>query len=82
MLENTTQYFPTRVESETCTCPVQHHHQQLFPLHLLQLKGRTCADTFFSSAKSIREFTCVQLFVVLFEDFLWVKLLRQESQVP
>eukprot|EP00957_Ditylum_brightwellii_P063116 4791234-Ditylum_brightwellii.AAC.1 len=53
MLENTTQYFPTCVESETCAYPVQHCQKQLFLLRLLWLK-----------------------------DFLWVKLLRQESQVP
>eukprot|EP00957_Ditylum_brightwellii_P111766 8524893-Ditylum_brightwellii.AAC.1 len=27
-------------------------------------------------------FTCAQLFVVLFVDYLWVKLLQRESQVP
>eukprot|EP00957_Ditylum_brightwellii_P071044 5398980-Ditylum_brightwellii.AAC.1 len=52
-LENTTQYFPTCVESETHAYPVQHHQKQLFPLHLLQLKGRICTDMFFSSVKSI-----------------------------
>eukprot|EP00957_Ditylum_brightwellii_P128877 9830956-Ditylum_brightwellii.AAC.2 len=82
MLENTTQYFPTCVESETCAYPVQHHQKQLFPLHFLRLKGRTCADMFFSSIKGICRYTCIQLFVVLFMDFLWVKLLRQESQIP
>eukprot|EP00957_Ditylum_brightwellii_P185451 14120892-Ditylum_brightwellii.AAC.1 len=50
MLENTTQYFPTRVESEIHAYPVQHHQ------------------------KSICGYKCVQLFIVLFANFLWAGL--------
>eukprot|EP00957_Ditylum_brightwellii_P115620 8819489-Ditylum_brightwellii.AAC.1 len=49
MLENTTQYFSTCMESETQAYPIQHCQKQLFPLHLPMLKGRTCADMLFSS---------------------------------
>eukprot|EP00957_Ditylum_brightwellii_P033730 2556343-Ditylum_brightwellii.AAC.1 len=53
MLENTTQYFPTNVESKTRAYPVQRCQKQLFLLHLLRLKGRTCAAMLFSFVKSM-----------------------------
>ena len=81
-LRNTTQYFATPVESETRAYPRQHRQKRLLPLHVRRISGRTCGDTFFSSIRSIRGYTCVQLFAALFADFLWVKCLRRESQVP
>eukprot|EP00957_Ditylum_brightwellii_P061709 4682511-Ditylum_brightwellii.AAC.1 len=70
------------MESETRAYPVQHRQRQLFSLHHRCLTGRTCADTF-SSKRSVRGFTCcVQLFIVAIADYLWVKLLQRESQVP
>ena len=79
---NTTQYFNLPVESERREYPRQHRNQRLLPLHFRQLPGRTSCDTFFSSIKSVRGFTCVQLFAVAFADYLWAKCLRRESQVP
>eukprot|EP00957_Ditylum_brightwellii_P071085 5402874-Ditylum_brightwellii.AAC.1 len=81
-LENITQYYLDCMEAETHSYPKQHMQKQLFLLHLCWLQGRTCTDTFFSSVKSVCSFTCVQLFIVLSVDYLWVKLLRRESQVP
>ena len=81
-IANTTQYYPTRVESEVRDYPRQHRQKRLHALHYNRIPGRTCADTFFSSIKSIRGFTCVQLFVATTWDLLWIKLLRRESQVP
>ena len=79
---NTTQYFATPVESETRGYPRQHRQKRLLLLHVRRIPGRTCGDTFFSSIRSVRGYTCVQLFAALFADFLWVKCLRRESQIP
>ena len=81
-LKNTTQYFAEPVESETRAYPRQHRAKRLLPLHVRRIPGRSCADTFFSSVRSVRGFTCVQLFVALFAHYIWVKCLRRESQVP
>ena len=81
-IKNTTQYFAKPVAAETRAYPMQHRQRRLFPLHLKRLQGRTCGDTFFSSLRSIRGYTCVQLFVALYADYIWVKMLRRESQVP
>ena len=81
-LKNTTQYYTKPTESETKAYPTQHRQKRLHALHLRRLPGRTCGDTFFSSIRSIRGYTCVQLFVASFADYLWVSLLRRESQVP
>jgi len=81
-LRNTTQYFATPIESETRAYPRQHRQKRLLPLHVRRIPGRTCGDTFFSSIRSVRGYTCVQLFAASFADFLWVKCLRRESQVP
>ncbi len=81
-LRHTTQYFTDPVESEVRAYPVQHRKKRLLPLHVRRIPGRSCADTFFSSVRSIRGFTCVQLFAALFADYIWVKCLRRESQVP
>jgi len=81
-IANTTQFYPRRIESENRMYPQQHRQKRLHALHYSRIPGRTCGDTFFSSIKSIRGFTCVQLFIAVTWDFLWVKLLRRESQVP
>ena len=81
-IANTTQFYPTCVESEVSEYPRQHHQKHLHALYYSRIPGRTCADTFFSSIKSIRGLTCVQLFVATTWAFLWIKLLRRESQVP
>ena len=81
-LANTTQYFDMPIESETRAYPRQHWQRRLQLLHVRRLPERTCADTFFSSVRSVRGYTCIQLFVALFADFLWVKCLRRKSKVP
>lgn len=81
-IANTTQFYPCRIESENREYPQQHRQKRLHALHYKRIPGRTCGDTFFSSISSIRGFTCVQLFVATAWDFLWVKVLRRESQVP
>eukprot|EP00557_Chaetoceros_sp_GSL56_P014026 CAMPEP_0176478512 /NCGR_PEP_ID=MMETSP0200_2-20121128/1227_1 /TAXON_ID=947934 /ORGANISM="Chaetoceros sp., Strain GSL56" /LENGTH=1865 /DNA_ID=CAMNT_0017874457 /DNA_START=317 /DNA_END=5915 /DNA_ORIENTATION=+ len=81
-IANTTQFYPHRIESENRMYPQQHRQKRLHALHYKRIPGRTCGDTFFSSIKSIRGYTCVQLFVAVTWDFLWIKVLRRESQVP
>jgi len=43
------------------------------------LKGRTESDTFFSSIKSVYGFKCVQLFIHLITQFLWIGLLHRKK---
>lgn len=81
-LNNTTQYFPNAIESEKRSYPIQHRGKRLFPLHGRRILGRTCGDTFFSSIRSIRGYTCAQLFVAILSDYLFLKCIRRESQVP
>ena len=80
--QNTTQYYPTLVESENRSYPRQHRQKRLHAIQCRRIPGKTCGDTFFSSIRSIRGYTCAQLFVATTWDFLYVKLLRRESQVP
>ena len=46
----------------------------------MRLAGRTDTDTFFSSVKSIRKFKCVQIFVHLATQLLYVAFLKHESE--
>ena len=50
-------------------------------MHYTRLRDHASGDTFYSSVQSISGYTCVQSFVTLTFDFIWVKLLRRESQV-
>ena len=48
-------------------------------LHPRRLKGRTDSDTFFSTIKSIRGYTCVQIFCHVVSDYLFVRCMQSES---
>ena len=78
-LESTTQLCAEPVEMERRELPRQHRKKRLLPLHPRRLRGRTDSDTFFSSLKSIRGFTCVQLFVHVSSDYLFVKCMKREA---
>ena len=80
-LKNTTQYFAEPVESEVRAYLRQHRQRRLYPLHFKRIQGCTASDTFFSLIKSMRGYTCVQLFVAVTFNYLWIKCLRRESQV-
>ena len=78
-LEATTQLCSSPVEMENREAPRQHRKQRLIPLHPKRISGRTDSDTFFASVKSVRGFTCVQLFFVTFANFLYARCMRKES---
>lgn len=78
-LQNTTQYCAEPVEMERRELPRQHRKKRLYPLHPRRLWGRTDSDTFFSSIKSIRNHTCVQLFVHVNSDYLFVRCMQREK---
>ena len=80
MLMATTQLSVSPVEMETRGEPRQHRAQRLVPLHPRRLGGWTDSDTFFSLIKSVRSFTCVQLFVHLLSQFIYVGMMRRELQ--
>ena len=78
-LNATTRFCESPVEMDNRHSMRQHRKQRILPLHPRRIKGRTDSDTFFSSITSRRGFRCVQLFVCLLSDFLYVKCLRRES---
>ena len=78
-LESTTQLCAEPVEMERRELPRQHRKKRLHPLHPRRLRGRTDSDTFFSSVKSIRGYKCVQLFVHVPSDYLFVRCMQREK---
>ena len=75
----TTQLCSSPVEMENRETPRQHRKSRILPLHPKRITGRTDSDTFFSSVKSVRGFTCVQLFISIAWQFLYVTCMRRES---
>ena len=61
-LDATTQYCKSTVEMENRAHPRQHRKKRLLPLHPRRIPGRTDSDTFYASVKSVRQFTCVQIY--------------------
>jgi len=78
-IEATTQLCVAPIEMENRVAPRQHRKQRLLPLHPRRLEGRTDSDTFFSSLKSIRGYTCAQLFFHIPTGYLFVRCMRLES---
>ena len=78
-LQSTTQLQVEPVESERREIPKQHREKRLLMLHPRRLQGRTDTDTFFSSIKSIRGYTCVQIFCHVLSDYLLVRCMQRES---
>ena len=78
-LESTTQLCSEPVEMEKRELPRQHRKKRLLPLHPRRLCGRTDSDTFFSSLKSIRGYKCVQLFVHVPSDYLFIRCMKREA---
>ena len=78
-IEMTTQLCAEPVEMEIREIPRQHRKKRLLPLHPSRLKGRVDIDTFFSSIQSIRGYKCVQLFVHVPSDYLFVRCMQRES---
>jgi hypothetical protein len=66
---------------ENREAPQQHRKKRLLPLHPKRVIGRTDLDTFFSSVKSIANYTCVQLFFSVETKFLYPKFMRKESHL-
>jgi hypothetical protein len=79
-LESTTQLCTDGIEMDHREIPRVQRQQRAHPIHGRRLKGRTDTDTFFASLKSIRGYRCCQLFVHILSQFVFVTLLRKESQ--
>ena len=78
-LEATTQFCAEPVEAEQREIPRQHRKKRLLPLHPRRLRGRVDSDTFFSSVPSIRGYKCVQFFVHVPSDFIFIRCMQRES---
>ena len=78
-LTATTQLCANPVEMDNREAPRQHRKSRVLPLHPRRIEGRTDSDTYFSSIKSVRGFTCVQVFVSLLAQHIFVRCLRRES---
>ena len=59
--------------------PSMNRNKRGVPFAQRRLEGQTDSDTFFSSVKSICGFRCVQLFVHLLTQFLFIANLRREK---
>ena len=44
------------------------------------MRGKGASDTFFSATRSVRGYTCVQIFFLLFAHYNYVSLMRREAQ--
>ena len=78
-IEATTQLRDGTLDMDQREIPRMNRQKRGVPYAQRRLEGRTDSDTFFSSVKSIRGFKCVQLFVHLITQFLWIGLLRREK---
>ena len=79
-LENTTHFYSEPVEMENREFPRQHRKKRLLSLHVRRIAGRVDSDTFFSTVKSKRHYSCVQLFVCVDSKFIFVRCLLREGQ--
>ena len=80
-LKATTQLCLEPVKMERREIPRQHRKKRLLPLHPRRLRGRVHSDTFFSTVKSIRNYKCVQLFVHVNSDYLFVWCMQREAHL-
>jgi len=78
-LEATTQLRDGKLDMDQREIPRMNRQKRGVPYAQRRLEGRTDSDTFFSSIKSVRGFKCVQLFVHLITQYLWIGLLRREK---
>ena len=78
-IEATTQLRDGNIDMDQREIPRMNRQKRGVPYAQRRLEGRTDSDTFFSSVKSIRGFKCVQLFVHLMTQYLWIGLLRREK---
>ena len=78
-LEATTQLQVEPVEAERREIPKQHRKKRLLMLHPRRLPGRTDADTVFSTVKSIRGYWCIQFFLHVISDYIFVRCMQRES---
>ena len=79
-LKATTQCYDESVAAETREIPRRQTQKRLHGIHQRRLPGRTDTDTVFSPEKSVQGFTCFQLFVHLWSQFIHVVLMRTESE--
>jgi hypothetical protein len=78
-LEATTQLCFEPVEMENREAPRQHRKKRLMALHPRRLEGRSDSDTFFATIKSVRNYTCIQLFVHLPSQYLYARCMTREK---
>ena len=65
------------IEMDQREIPRMNRKKRRVPFAQQRLEGRTKSDTFFLSVKSICGFRCVQLFVHLLTQFIWIANLRR-----
>ena len=68
----TTQLRGGNIDMDQREIPRMNCKKRVVPFTQRRLEGRTGSDTFFSSVRSICGFRCVQLFVHLLTQFLWI----------
>ena len=79
-LAATTQLCDSPVEMDKREAPRQHRKKRVLALHPKRIAGRTDSDTFFSSVKSIRGYTCIQIFFCCAAKFIFARCMRKERE--
>ena len=78
-IEGKTQYCSGPLEMDNLDYPFQHRQKRILPLHPRRIKGRVDSDMYYSIVQSIDGFTCVQLFVCIDSQFIFIKCMKKES---
>ena len=68
----TTQLRDGNIDMHHQEIPEMNRKKRIVSFAQRRLEGRTNSDIFFSSVKSIHGYRCVQLFVHLFTNFIWI----------
>ena len=75
----TTQLRAGDIDMDSREIPRMNYKKRGVPFAQRRLEGRTNSDTLFLYVNYIRGFRCVQLFVHLLTQFLWIANLRREK---
>ena len=68
------------VEMDKREAPRQHRMKRVLALHPKRIEGRTDSDTFFSFIKSVRGYTCIQIFFACAAKLVFAQYMRKEME--
>ena len=80
-VRNTNQCYLEQIEEETRSLPRKHRRKRLYGLHHKWTPGKNYTYTVCSNTKSVRNYTCFQLFYIRRSGKVCPYLMQRESQV-